>query len=131
VKKRGYKRKAIYSLPAWIGIVAVSLQINAIPLDYFLFRLNQDHIVQTECERKVPHCNGHCFLMKQIKKTDNAENDKRSERFSAPLDGQFLQSAENIFMLSMPASHQTTPISLGSRILTGFPTTLLQPPRSA
>ena len=128
MKKRGQHRKFFSSLPAWVGIVAITLQVNAVPLDYALFRLNQGHIARTQCEHKTPHCDGHCFLAKQIAKTGNATNDKRTER-SAQLDGQFLCSPEN--NLTLFPSSLTGQMFAIRNIAPGWHSALLQPPRSA
>ena len=113
---------------AWLGIAALMVQLNAVPRDYLLFRINQDHIAQTLCEHTTPHCNGHCFLAKQIKNAGNAENDKRAECLGAPLDGQFLRSAENNFTL-FASTHRQFSLFINGQLLSGWPKSLLQPPR--
>jgi hypothetical protein len=115
---------------SWIGIAAIAVQLNAVPLDYLLFRVNQDQIARTQCEHKVPHCNGHCFLAKQLTKAANAENDKRSEQVGPQLDGHFLLSAENNLTV-YPSACPKRPLFSNSHILSGWPIRFLQPPRIA
>ncbi|HEY3876143.1 MAG TPA: hypothetical protein VGM92_11755, partial [Candidatus Kapabacteria bacterium] len=84
---------------SWLGIIALLVQMNAMPLDYMLFRLNQQEIARTMCEHKMPHCNGHCYLMKQIAKTSTANAEKRAERFGFQLSGLYLSSASETLSL--------------------------------
>ncbi|MDP4198673.1 MAG: hypothetical protein Q8922_10085 [Bacteroidota bacterium] len=109
---------------AWLGILAIWVQVNAVPLDYVLFRLNRDQIVRTQCERKMPHCNGHCYLTKQLaKNTSNAPSN-----YAAPhLDQVFLPSAADNLTLSHK-QERTLPVS-GGAIASGWLQGLLQPPR--
>ena len=114
---------------AWIGIAAISVQLNAVPLDYLLFRLNQGQIVRTQCEHKMPHCNGHCYLVKQITKAGNSTNDNKIERF-AQLDGHFLPLPENNLTVYAPSRLERA-VFVKDHILTGWPLRLFQPPRIA
>ena len=82
-------------LLALLGIAALFVQINAVPLDYMLFRVNQANIAHNLCEHKTPNCDGHCFLMKQMASATNAAKDKNSERIGGPLDRHFLPTALN------------------------------------
>ena len=46
------------------------------------FQLNQKEIVRMECENKNRpelHCNGKCYLAKQLQKADNLLDEKREE----------------------------------------------------
>ena len=46
------------------------------------FQLNQKEIVRMECEnrnRPELHCNGKCYLAKQLQKADNLLDEKREE----------------------------------------------------
>jgi|GEM_PF-2895869 len=119
---------------AWLGIAACAVQLNAIPLDYLLFRLNQEHIARTQCEHKTPHCNGHCFLMKQIanagKSNDGTStNDIKTEQSFGQLDGQFLVTSLNSFTLfSSPVNFFT---HIVQPLAPGWHSTPHQPPRFA
>ncbi len=121
--------KVCTTLGTWLGIVALILQMNAVPLDYVLFRLNQQEITRMLCEHKMPHCNGHCYLMKQIAKAATANAEKRAERFGFQLSGQYLSSGSNIISLDLRenwfGSH-----SFVDNLLIGFHTTVDQPPRA-
>jgi hypothetical protein len=117
-------------LLTWIGIAAISVQLGAVPLDFLLFRLNQDQIAQTMCEHKMPHCNGNCYLMKQLAKSANADNAKRTERFTFQVSGHFLQSERNTLACFVSGKRSTSIYTTGGT-LPGFHTTLLQPPRFA
>lgn len=111
---------------ALIGIAALVLQLNAVPFEAFLFHLNQAYIAKNLCEHKVPHCNGHCFLMKQMAKSSNAAKDKNSER--SPLDGHFLPSALSNLTV-FPASQEEFLTSPGQSTAPGWQQKVLQPPR--
>jgi hypothetical protein len=117
-------------LLTWIGIAAITVQLNAVPLDFLLFRINQDQIARTLCEHKMPHCNGNCYLMKQLAKSANADNAKRTERFTFQISGQYLRSQGNS-SARFASAKRTVPISTSNSTLAGFHTTLLQPPRFA
>jgi hypothetical protein len=114
----------------WLGIAAISVQLGAVPLDFLLFRLNQDQIARTLCEHKMPHCNGNCYLMKQLAKSTNANNEKRTERFTLQLSGQYLRSEVNN-LACFASSNCNVPICIARNTLPGFHTTVLQPPRFA
>ncbi|HET6401705.1 MAG TPA: hypothetical protein VFH95_09935 [Candidatus Kapabacteria bacterium] len=114
---------------ALIGIAALVLQLNAVPFEAFLFHLNQNYIARTLCEHKVPNCNGHCFLMKQMAKSNNINSDKKTERAGAPLDGHFLcASLNNVTLFSSPVNFLIHP---ARHLAAGWRSTLLQPPRFA
>ena len=117
-------------LLTWLGIAAITVQLNAVPLDFLLFRLNQDQIARTMCEHKMPHCNGNCYLMKQLAKSTNADTAKRAERFTFQVSGHYLRSEKNE-LTPFAAVQQNTSIFSANRTLPGFHTTLLQPPRYA
>ncbi len=117
-------------LLTWLGIAAISVQLNVVPLDFMLFRLNQDQIARTLCEHKMPHCNGNCYLMKQLAKSANAENEKRTERFAFQLSGQYLRS-DGQDVVCFPSLKRNVPNPNVSSTLPGFHTTILQPPRFA
>lgn len=127
--KRGeHHGKKVYSLPAWIGIVAITLQINAVPLDYLLFRINQDYIASSLCEHKMPHCNGHCFLMKQMAKT-NASSDKKAARSTSLLDGHYVPVAlTNLTLLEITINLSPDFVQ---PLLSGWDVSFLHPPRIA
>jgi len=114
----------------WLGIAAITVQLNAVPLDFLLFHLNQDQIARTMCEHKMPHCNGNCYLMKQLAKSTNADNAKRTERFTFQVSGHYLRSERNTLACFASGKLSTSIYTTGST-LAGFHTTLLQPPRFA
>ena len=47
-------------------LVGMFLQVNSVFVYYGLFFLNQKAIAETVCEKKVEHCDGHCFLQKKV-----------------------------------------------------------------
>ncbi|MEI6758124.1 MAG: hypothetical protein FDX18_03085 [Chlorobium sp.] len=51
-------------------LVGMFLQVNSVFVYYGLFFLNQKAIAETVCEKKVEHCDGHCFLQKKIADTE-------------------------------------------------------------
>ena len=116
-------------LLALAGIAALLVQLNAVPLDYMLFRLNQPQIAQTMCEHKKPNCNGHCFLMKQMAQSTNAAKDKNTERIGGQLDGHFLLSALSNLTL-FPFSEVNFFNGLDKSVAFGWDMTVLQPPRA-
>lgn len=123
------KSNVSYRYMGWLGIAALLVQMNAVPLDYALFRLNQREIARTMCEHKMPNCNGHCYLMKQIAKTASANAEKRAERFGFQMSGHYLSSE------SEDHSIFGTEYCSGSHLfidnlLRGFHTTVDQPPRA-
>ncbi len=121
-------------LLTWLGIAAITLQLNAVPLDFLLFRLNQDQIARTMCEHKMPHCNGNCYLMKQLAKSTNADTAKRAERFTFQVSGHYLRSEKNELTPVSQQCSKTYPIFSADCILPGFHTTLSNrpgPPKSS
>ncbi len=118
-----------YSFVAWLGIAALFVQVNAIPLDYLLFRLNQQEISQTLCEHKVPHCNGHCYLMKQIAKSATANTEKRAERLGFQSSGPYLASASNVIS-PLPREERSISYAPIGSLSFGYHTTVHQPPRT-
>jgi len=115
---------------AWLGLLTIGIQLNAVPLDFLLFRLNQNEIARTLCEHKMPHCNGNCYLMKQLAKSANAESEKRAGRFLLQLSGQYLSSKTGDFSFFSFAKSSGF-ASFIDNISAGFPTTLDQPPEVA
>jgi hypothetical protein len=113
---------------AWLGIAAISVQLNAVPLNFLLFRLNQNEIARTLCEHKMPHCNGNCYLMKQLAKSANANAEKRAERFGFQLSGHYL-SCESACVPVFTSGNRSNFPSLIDNLLAGFHTTVDQPPR--
>jgi hypothetical protein len=94
-----------------------------------LFRLNQNEIARTMCEHKMPHCNGNCYLMKQLAKSANADAAKRAERFGFQLSGHYLPSETGDF--SIPSFEKKSGFaSFIDNISVGFQTTLDQPPKA-
>ena len=104
------------------------MQLNAVPLDFLLFRLNQNEIARTMCEHKMPHCNGNCYLMKQLAKTANANAEKRAERFGFQLSGHYLSCVSTSVPVVMQGNRSDLP-SFIDNLLIGFHTTVDQPPR--
>jgi hypothetical protein len=115
---------------AWIGILTIGIQLNAVPLDFLLFRLNQNEIARTLCEHKMPHCNGNCYLMKQLAKSANAESEKRAERFSLQVSGQYLRS-ESCNVTVFESGNDAGSHFVNDPVLAGWPSCLFQPPRVA
>jgi hypothetical protein len=114
----------------WLGITALIVQLGVVPLDFLLFRLNQNEIARTLCEHKMPHCNGNCYLMKQLAKSANAANDKRAERFTLQLSGHYLQSESDNVMVFVSGSHAGSHF-VNDAVLAGWPSRLFLPPRVA
>ena len=121
--------KITYKLMGWLGIIALLVQMNAVQLDYALFRLNQQEIARTLCEHKMPNCNGHCYLMKQIAKSASANAEKRAERFSLQMSGQYLLS-ESCEHSVFGTEYRSSSRFIIDNLLRGFHTTVDQPPRA-
>jgi hypothetical protein len=115
---------------AWLGLLTIGIQLNALPLDFLLFRLNQNEIARTMCEHKMPHCNGNCYLMKQLAKSANAESEKRAERFTLQLSGQYLRSESNTVTV-FESGNRASSLFMNDPVLAGWPSSLFQPPRIA
>jgi hypothetical protein len=116
-------------LTSWLGIVAIAVQLNAVPFSLLLFHINQENIARTQCEHIMPHCNGHCYLMKQLAKTNGNDNDKKTERTGPQLDGQYLISSKNNLSLLACNDNSKMVLSNNDSVLPGWPFSLLQPPR--
>jgi hypothetical protein len=115
---------------AWLGFIAIAVQLNAVPLSVLLFRLNQQEIARTQCEHKMPNCNGHCYLMKQLAKTNGNESDKQTECIGIQLDQIFLLSSQNNLTLSPRTDKVSSLLLNDGSVHPGWPSMLLQPPRS-
>jgi len=115
---------------SWLGIAAIVVQLNSVPFSLLLFNINQENIARTQCEHKMPHCNGHCYLMKQLAKSSGNETDKQTQRFVSLLDGQFLISSENNLSPLSCSTKSKFALNNDGSVLPGWPSMLLQPPRS-
>ncbi|NTW09781.1 MAG: hypothetical protein HGA26_00290 [Chlorobiaceae bacterium] len=57
---------------AVLMVIGMLLQINVVLACYGLYFLNRKAIAEKVCEKKVKHCNGHCFLKKKIAEATDA-----------------------------------------------------------
>ncbi len=57
---------------ALLMVIGMLLQINVVLGCYGFYYLNRKAIAVTACEKKVRHCNGHCFLKKKIAEATDA-----------------------------------------------------------
>lgn len=57
---------------AVLMVIGMLLQINIVFACYGLFYMNRKAIAEKVCEKKVKHCNGHCFLKKKIAEATDA-----------------------------------------------------------
>ncbi len=129
VIKDSVKEAISIKLLTSIGIAAIVLQLNAVPLSYFLFHLNQDEIARTLCERKMPHCNGHCYLVKQIAKNAAQNSDRQSSRASTQLDQQYLLTSGDASAL-FPHQLRRIPTDPTCALSSGWLSLSVKPPRS-
>jgi hypothetical protein len=76
-------------------LIGLTVQINYVAVCCALFEMNRKAIAETSCEKKTPHCNGHCFLKKQVAAAEEeqpATAEKRSpnkttDRLPEPMQG--------------------------------------------
>lgn len=62
-------------------VIGMLLQINVVPVCYGLYFLNRKAIAEKVCEKKVTHCNGHCFLKKKITEATDAPATPSEKQF--------------------------------------------------
>jgi len=65
------------------------------------FKVNQEQIIAEKCENKaIPmmHCNGKCYLAKQLKKLEVKEQDhnSKSNPFGQPLKADWISSTDQM-----------------------------------
>jgi len=100
------------------------------------WKANQAYITETLCENKDKpqlHCNGKCYLNKQLKKADDTESDNKSIPNAIlklkSVDLFVLQNHNWSFGSYLFSSDKSTPIYSSLNLLTGYQNSLFQPPK--
>jgi hypothetical protein len=124
-------------------VITTSILISCLLGKSFLFfgwelwyQLNQQQIAKAYCEnnaRPAMHCNGKCYLAKQLKKIAKADNDlshKKNNPYASQAEIQFLSATSitaiyNDFSLPL-LSKPCFPKQLGK--VTSFSLSLFHPP---
>jgi hypothetical protein len=124
-------RKHVFQFLAIAGALAIFLQVNSVALVTLLFSVNEQQIAATQCEKATPHCNGQCFLKKQMKvaaeDSGGATNSNESSRHLPSISGDYLQSD-----ISLTATHHAVEFvhqDLRQRIIQGHIRSVFNPPR--
>lgn len=100
------------------------------------WKINQTFIAKTLCEnRDKPqmHCNGKCYLYKQLKKAEEAENAKNSLPTSIPkfksIDNFVFQNYDWKPYFTLVTAIQNTNANYSSNLLIGHQNSLFRPPK--
>lgn len=72
-----------------IVLISLFIQVNQIGVYYLLFEFNQNKIANTVCEKVVVHCDGKCFLKKQIARSSDEET--KQTKSTSPLKTKIIE----------------------------------------
>jgi hypothetical protein len=130
---KNHIRRHVYQFLALAGALAIFLQVNSVALVTVLFSANEQQIAATQCEKATPHCNGQCFLKKQMKaaaeESGNATNTNESLRHLPSISGDYLQSDVSVAATQPPAEFVNR--NLRERTIQGHIRSVFNPPRFA
>lgn len=100
------------------------------------WKINQSYITETLCENKDKpkmHCNGKCYLNKQLQKADDTESDKKNIPNAIlklkTVDLFVFQSRNCNFGNYLFLLDKSTPAYNSLSLLTGYQTSLFRPPK--
>ena len=71
-------RKYLRKGTALLAALAIFLQVNTILVFTALYSLNEQGIAGSVCENIAPHCNGQCYLKKQIQASQDEGSQKNA-----------------------------------------------------
>ena len=95
------------------------------------YHLNKNYIAQKLCENKnnpAIHCNGHCYLVKQLKKAEENEQQQSAQLIKEKeeiITNQYEQLPDKIFQALTPIIF---PLEQSSLYISDFRNSLLKPP---
>lgn len=119
--------KKIFTLFLAVIIVAQTLVNVGIGVYY---HFNKVYITQQLCENRsnpALHCNGHCYLSKQLKKAE--EGEKKSAQIAKEKDEVISNLVASLFIMHFPISSSIKFYPLSSKLyVSGSAVMLLKPP---
>lgn len=128
-------KQAYNKILSTLVLIALFIQVNQVGVYYLLFELNQNKIANTVCEKVVVHCDGKCFLKKQIAKSENEES--KQTKSTAPLKTKTIEligsdylNREMLITNSSILSASNFHIRQTSVLMTGYFNSVDPPPKA-
>ncbi len=128
-------KQKINKLFSVLVLIALFMQVNQIGVYYLLFEFNQNKIANTVCEKVVVHCDGKCFLKKQIAKT--SDEDSKQTKSTAPIKTKTIELIGSDYISKEILSQNSTNITgsnfqikNSSILFTGFYNSVDPPPKA-
>ena len=102
---------------------------------FIYWKVNQNFIAQTLCENKNKpkmHCNGKCYLYKQLKKAEEKEAEKNSLPNSIPkfksVNSFIIENYDWKTNFSLVTTYKQKYVNYSSNLLIGYQNSLFRPP---